>query len=738
MTDIELDEAVVMEDARADSVLRSPPVSKTRSLSDGGGPPKLSPSPHIFESSRRQSKDDSSIHSRNRGGEAERERDSARVVPFPLPSTPVRSGFPPLRSNLSLQLPQQDPTSPAQQSVSSKQPAPVSPKLDPSQIYASPTGTNILPRRSRGLDFSRAATSLHHSTLADQASPDSSPTIGSRAMNIPGHRAGDFGTAEQSSNSLWSMMSNQDRVNTMHISSSLGSNPATHVGCSESSSSSEDDDLMDEDIDETFLTTPQAAKTTTAAMSVPWMTSPAVSSLMNFQHRQRPRKQPKKRLRAGGPLGLGLGSSNSQSVLSRSPPNSATAPKDLSNLHHARRESISWAANQLHISGSESDDNLKSQLETVESPSRPGVIRRAVTRRGNLLVCILGCLLLVPDISARFSDTLLQPKTKGFARIRAALAEESTPVEAEVAREAEVIRQVRESDVDLDLRPPAIYSAATTALSSPNLNTQETLDDVPEDTMMGDSVVGALGLPNSFKQQAMRNSKGKIFWDAFSDAGSNSSAPRVTPPPPSFARGPSSVMSVDDMPLDSPSAASANHNPFAHAAGQTATSSSGPDTPQLIRAREGSQGSGSGGVTGFASTAGAPPSAAEITRRINNKRRRDDDFDPMSFKRRAVSPGMSVHNSPIMQSPLQRDVAPWGSRPGSVGGDTIGKPPNGGSSAPSENGSGGVGTPGNNGASNSGGSQANSAGPGRMNVKGRIGFQGMIDTHDGITKLSIE
>ena len=45
-----------------------------------------------------------------------------------------------------------------------------------------------------------------------------------------------------------------------------------------------------------------------------------------------------------------------------------------------------------------------------------------------------------------------QPKTKGFARIRAALAEETTPIDSEVRREAEVIRQVRESDMDLEPR----------------------------------------------------------------------------------------------------------------------------------------------------------------------------------------------------------------------------------------------------------------------------------------------
>lgn len=197
-----------------------------------------------------------------------------------------------------------------------------------------------------------------------------------------------------------------------------------------------------------------------------------------------------------------------------------------------------------------------------------------------------------------------------------------------------------------------------------------------------------LGLSASFKQQAMKNSKGNRFWDTFSDASS------TTPPPPGFLPRGSSI-SLDDINMDSPSNSSgptASHGGFMFPMTGT-TSSSGNETPQ----------------TGASAPTGPPPpSAAEITRRINSKRRRDDDFDPVSFKRRAVSPGMSVHNSPIMQSPLQH--APWGSRPGSNGGDK----------APSES-----------------GSQGEKARTNGHN-KGRIGFQGMVDTNDGITKLSIE
>lgn len=381
MSDVDFDDIAVMEDVDGKPAtvmdntglgMRIPksPLPKTRSLSDGGGTPgRLSPSPHIIEAARRQSKDDNSI----RDG-------SAASIAASLPSTPVRAGF--ALRGLSLQLPQEEirETGLPAQTQPYVKPAPLSPKLDHSHIYASP---NILPRRSRGLDFSRAATSLHHSTLANQGSPDSSPTIGSRAMNIPGRRSGDYGHAEQSSNSLWSVMGNHhERSN---ISSSLGS--TMHM-CSDSSSTSEDDDFMDEDMmEDAFITTPQVNKTIPnlhPTAGAPWMPggSPAVNSLLSFQQRQRPRKQPRKKLR--GPLGLGFSSVIPQPALSKSPPNNVV-PKDMTD--HSRRESISWAANQLHISGSESDDNRQPQVEgSVDSPSRPGVIKRAVTRRGSLLV----------------------------------------------------------------------------------------------------------------------------------------------------------------------------------------------------------------------------------------------------------------------------------------------------------------------------------------------------------------
>lgn len=96
---------------------------------------------------------------------------------------------------------------------------------------------------------------------------------------------------------------------------------------------------------------------------------------------------------------------------------------------------------------------------------------------------------------------------------------------------------------------------------------------------------------------------------------------------------------------------------------------------------------------------------------------RDDDFDPYFFKRRAVSPGMSLQNSPILpQSPLQRDGAFWGmqTRYGreTPGTQTVGDRISSGGSASS----GSVPTP----------------------TAKRVGLQGMSDTNDGLMNMSIE
>lgn len=117
-------------------------------------------------------------------------------------------------------------------------------------------------------------------------------------------------------------------------------------------------------------------------------------------------------------------------------------------------------------------------------------------------------------------------------------------------REAEIVKQVRESDVDFEPRHQpagADHSAMTTTQSSPNLTgNQEALEDIIADDPMGDL---SAGLGSSFKQQAMKNSKGKQFWDTFSE----SSGARTPPPGSTFLpRGSSSGMSEDNN-MDSPS-----------------------------------------------------------------------------------------------------------------------------------------------------------------------------------------
>jgi hypothetical protein len=223
--------------------------------------------------------------------------------------------------------------------------------------------------------------------------------------------------------------------------------------------------------------------------------------------------------------------------------------------------------------------------------------------------------------------------------------------------------------------------------------------DIPEDEFMGDSsstLSTDRGLSSSFKQQAIRNSKGKDFWETFPEDR------HLTPPPQTSLPLVSSFSVSDDFPMGSPSLSTGSSS--LHGAGFIFPSLESQDG-QLPP------------ISSALSTTPQPiPTAADITRRMNSKRRRDDDLDPTSFKRRAVSPGMSAHNSPVIQSPMQRDVNPWGTRP-STG--------NGSSTTDKA-------------ASGPGGTEGASNNAGRINGTKRIGLQGMVDTNDGLMKMSIE
>lgn len=229
-------------------------------------------------------------------------------------------------------------------------------------------------------------------------------------------------------------------------------------------------------------------------------------------------------------------------------------------------------------------------------------------------------------------------------------------------------------------------SREPTAVSSPSLidttpiqpdNLEYTAEDL---IMSSEASASRRSSSSTFNSQAVRNSGGLGFWSAFDER-------RMTPPI-FIPRGSSSGISDDiniDMPLSSVKSATLQPDPMKshHFLGSRSS------TPQ-------------------------PLTALIDANRKGNKRMRDDDFDPNYLKRRAVSPGMSLQNSPILpQSPLQRESGWWGipSKSGretpsvQVRGERIG----------------------------SGGSANGSAGPSK-----RVGMQGIKDTNDGLMNMSIE
>lgn len=336
---------------------RSP---KSRSLSDASRPTS-STQPSTGDLSRPLIKDDNAI-------------------PF-FPATPRRSSVP--HSTLSLNLPTKPAVSP---SLTNR--TPLSPKLDPSHIYGSPG--SVLPRRSRGLDFSRACTNLHHSTLAE-SSPDSSPIVGGRGMPIPQRR----GSLGASSVPPFSTSNPVDRTT---ISSSMSS-----VNMMESDTSSSEEDESMGDRDDIMINTPQATRISAPSPFASNMQSPgnewmggysqAAASLMSFQ-RARFRK------------GRSRHSSSSASGNSSKPSPTPHSPPIMKSVEHStggyfaprhstqsRRESLSFGTRDLRLSDmSDDSENRATRSGSPISSSHPegggplGVIRRAVTRRGSLLV----------------------------------------------------------------------------------------------------------------------------------------------------------------------------------------------------------------------------------------------------------------------------------------------------------------------------------------------------------------
>ncbi len=333
-------------------------------------------------------------------------KDDTHVAPCPV--TPKRPNFPP--RGLSLQMPPRDTSSTSTANITKR--APLSPKLDSTNSYA--TAASVLPRRSRGLDFSRACTNLHHSTLAEQSSPDSSPIIGGRGMMIPPRKALFNNTMNIShvpdspgsvANSLWSTIANPDKP---AISSSVGS--VSMMEYDTGSSTSDSDDMMDHAEEEDPIhMTPHVYKGENGSMNFgpPIFSSPGgdgiglspvVSKLMSYQ---RARIKP-------GRIRMSSSNSSSHSLGPSSPPmlksiesslgsgylSKEPSKKDLG----SRRESLSLGTDDLRLSDIDDSDeggnNRTSPNDPLSNPTpvtpsmdeRRNVIRRAVTRRGNMLV----------------------------------------------------------------------------------------------------------------------------------------------------------------------------------------------------------------------------------------------------------------------------------------------------------------------------------------------------------------
>ncbi|KAK6431820.1 hypothetical protein LTR95_012018 [Oleoguttula sp. CCFEE 5521] len=161
--------------------------------------------------------------------------------------------------------------------------------------------------------------------------------------------------------------------------------------------------------------------------------------------------------------------------------------------------------------------------------------------------------------------------------------------------------------------------------------------------------------------------------------------------------------------------------------------------PNMYRMRARAQSSASDASEAFVPPSAAATGISDDMHLKKFKRRREDDFDIATIKRRAVSPGMSAQNSPVLtHSPSFREpsvTALWGLPPGlpsSSQGNAGGKRDSMGATSSAVGGESPV----------VGGSRVGSTasnGSACVVIPGKkLGLQGMVDTNDGIMKMSIE
>ena len=257
-----------------------------------------------------------------------------------------------------------------------------SPTFEPREsVYTSPS--SVLPRHSRGMEISRAKTNLHHSTVPDRSSPEASPTLASKNFFGPSRRP-----------SCISTMMDSPRTARSSFGAAAAEKPfyhrsysSTNAMVSEASSDSSDEDtLMRQDESDDMVTTPQAPKFDNAgyrAPTSPWAAghSPLARGL-SHTHRTRYNKHTNK----SSLLSLGLAKKqpphDSPLQTINTSRNSESGDVQMDSAA-SRRGSLLMGTNGLHISSSnDSSDEGAYRFQM----STPGVVRRPVTRRSNLLV----------------------------------------------------------------------------------------------------------------------------------------------------------------------------------------------------------------------------------------------------------------------------------------------------------------------------------------------------------------
>lgn len=245
-----------------------------------------------------------------------------------------------------------------------------------------------------------SGTSLHHSTLADQSSPESSPLAPS-AFSL--YRRG-----------LESPISN---TGAFSLPASL----------SESAIPSDDSDTTEEDNDLDFNLMIEASRAN-SVLSEGQNNGMTANSFSLFSH---PRST---RLRQNNSKNSSRSGSASNSVMQSPSPTTPPIQQSSANPNYFVRpiaQSSSRISDDWRMSDSPASSggsgNGSGADDSSSQPARDGPIRRAVSRRGDL-----------------------HPKPKSFQRIKAYLQEEASPVDMELKREAEITRQLRDDDEEAE------------------------------------------------------------------------------------------------------------------------------------------------------------------------------------------------------------------------------------------------------------------------------------------------